>query len=63
MKVKYLAALAATSVFGMAALTSCGPSTTEVEPDASGEIIAPDAAEPDAMAEPDVMVEPEAEAE
>lgn len=43
MKVKYLAALAAASVFGMATLTSCGPKTEEPAPDAAGEV-APDAA-------------------
>lgn len=58
MKVKYLAALAATSVFGMATLTSCGPSTTDTEPDASGEI-APDAAAPDTTAAPDAMAAPD----
>ena len=41
MKVKYLAAVAAASVFGVTALTSCGP-TVEVEPEAT-EDIAPDA--------------------
>ena len=39
MKVKYLAALAAASVFGMTALTSCGGAeTTDVEGDAAGEV-------------------------
>ncbi len=59
MKVKYMAALAAASVFGMATLTSCGPEAAE--PDAAGEV-APDAmAEPDAAGEtaPDAMAEPE----
>ncbi len=45
MKVKYLAALAAASVFGMATLTSCGPKAEETAPDAAGEVSpAPDAA-------------------
>jgi hypothetical protein len=43
MKVKYLAALAAASVFGMATLTSCGPKAEEAAPDAAGDV-APDAA-------------------
>ncbi len=45
MKVKYLAALAAASVFGLATLTSCGPKTEEAAPDAAGEV-APDATAP-----------------
>ena len=50
MKVKYLAALAAASVFGVTALTSCGPAA-EVESDTAGED-APDpcAADPCAAA-------------
>jgi hypothetical protein len=43
MKVKYLAALAAVSVFGVATLTSCGPQTEEAAPDAATEEVAPDA--------------------
>jgi hypothetical protein len=60
MKVKYLAALAAASVFGMATLTSCGPKAEETAPDAAGEV-APDAAgemAPDAATEPAAPVEP-----
>ncbi|PZO56064.1 MAG: hypothetical protein DCF15_09620 [Phormidesmis priestleyi] len=53
MKVKYIAALAAVSVFGMATLTSCGPKADE--PDAAGDV-APDAMSPDAMSPaPDAM--------
>ena len=43
MKVKYMAALAAASVFGMSALTSCAPET-EVETDAAVEEVDPCAA-------------------
>ena len=52
MKVKYMAALAAASVFGMTALTSCAPET-EVETDPTADEVAPDpaATEPEA-AEP-----------
>lgn len=41
MKVKYMAALAAASVFGMTALTSCAPAETEVEADTTTEEIDP----------------------
>lgn len=50
MKVKYLAALAAASVLGVTTLVSCGPA--EVEPDASGDVIAPDAAVDPCAADP-----------
>lgn len=55
MKVKYMAALAAASVFGMTALTSCGPKAADT--DASGDVVAPDAmSSPDAMSpSPDAM--------
>ncbi len=61
MKVKYFAALAAASVFGMTALTSCGePEVETVEPDAAEvevdideepDVVAPDATAPDATTE------------
>jgi hypothetical protein len=52
MKFKYLAALAAVSVFGVATLTSCGPKE-EAAPDAATEEAAPDAmAEPEPAASP-----------
>ena len=48
MKVKYMAALAAASVFGMTTLTSCGPTT---DADAPAEV-APDAAADPCAADP-----------
>lgn len=50
MKVKYFAALAAASVFGMTTLTSCGGDTTEVE--APETEVAPDAAADPCAADP-----------
>ncbi|MEL7512908.1 MAG: hypothetical protein AAGM27_12300, partial [Cyanobacteria bacterium J06554_3] len=42
-----MAALAASAVFGMTALTSCGEPATEVEGDAAGEVeVDPCAADP-----------------
>ncbi|MGB3574172.1 MAG: hypothetical protein WA783_09215 [Phormidesmis sp.] len=38
MKVKYMAALAAASVFGMTALTSCGEPAADTGTDAAGEV-------------------------
>ena len=47
MKVKYMAALAAASVFGMTALTSCGePAATDVEADTVEVEVDPCAADP-----------------
>ena len=47
MKVKYFAALAAASVFGMTALTSCGaPATDTAAPDAAEVEADPCAADP-----------------
>ena len=57
MKVKYMAALAAASVFGVTALTSCAPET-EVETEPTADEVAPDTTAP--VAEPEA-VEPEAE--
>jgi hypothetical protein len=57
MKLKYLAGLAAVSVFGLATLTSCGPSAEEAAPDATGEVAPPDATAPDAAA-PDAAASP-----
>ncbi|KPQ36405.1 MAG: Fibronectin-attachment protein (FAP) [Phormidesmis priestleyi Ana] len=57
MKVKYLAALAAASVFGVAGLTSCGPAATDAEPEATEDVApaedatAPEAADPCATPE------------
>lgn len=60
MKVKYFAALAAASVFGMTALTSCGGDTTEVEtPDAAETEVAPDAAAEPCAADPCAAAEEE----
>ena len=56
MKIKYLAAVAATAVLGLTTLTSCEPEA-EVEPEATEEI-APDAVE-EPMEEP--VEEPEGE--
>lgn len=51
MKVKYMAALAASAVFGMTALTSCGEPATEVEGDTTTEVeVDPCAAEADPCA-------------
>ncbi len=60
MKVKYMAALAAASVFGMTALTSCGPKTAE--PDATGDVAPDTMASPDATGTvaPDAMASPDA---
>lgn len=50
MKVKYFAAVAAASVFGLTALTSCGgDDTTELDNPGAAEEVAP---EPDAAADP-----------
>ncbi len=56
MKVKYMAALAAASVFGMTALTSCGePEVETVEPDATGEVMDGDPCAVEEGAETEVM--------
>ena len=47
MKVKYMAALAAASVFGITALTSCAPET-EVETEPTVDEVAPEEAAPEA---------------
>ena len=67
MKVKYFAALAAASVFGLTGLTACGSDTTEADDpamDATTEV-APDAADPgaDMGSDPttDAEVDPAAE--
>ncbi|PZO21676.1 MAG: hypothetical protein DCF25_04880 [Leptolyngbya foveolarum] len=58
MKVKYFAALAAASVFGLAGLTSCaGDTSTDLEDPAATEV-APDAEPGATMEEPDAMEEP-----
>ncbi|MEO0804880.1 MAG: hypothetical protein AAFY33_01125 [Cyanobacteria bacterium J06643_4] len=52
MKVKYFAALAAASVFGVTALTSCGPNADVAEPDAAVEEVDPCAAADPCAADP-----------
>ena len=60
MKVKYMAALAAASVFGMTALTSCAPAEPEVEVDAATEEVEVDpcAADPCAAKEDPCAADP-----
>ena len=58
MKVKYFAALAAASVFGLAGLTSCaGDTSTDTTDPAATEEVTPDA-EPCAATDPAATEEP-----
>ncbi len=56
MKVKYMAALAAASVFGMASLTSCGPTATE-DAEAPAEVAPDAAADPGAATDGDASTD------